>query len=368
MRAHYETSGSPGHCFLLESVEGGERVARFSFVGAGPRRVIVCGGDGGGAADGVAGSDGGAGAGSVAGAGSGADDATATAPVADPLALLEKELAKSRPLTVPGVILPAFTGGAVGYIGYDCVRFFEPRVAPAVNAQADVLCIPDALFMLVDTVVVFDHVRHTIKVVSYARLPERLGCDGNGLLSPADAAVAVADAYAKAAGVIDTLALCLAGPVPPSSLCPRPAALAQLRPAPWSSPPRFLSGAPDETGSDLKVIDWEAGSNVGKEGYEAMVRNLKKHIVEGNIIQAVPSQRISIDIPAKCTASAFDIYRQLRILNPSPYMFYLECDGLVVSCAPSTHDPMTPLALRAKLTTPSPTPPPRLSARHPKCS
>ena len=329
VRAHYETSGFPGHCFLLESVEGGERVARFSFVGAGPRRVIVCGGETSSTAE-----SGGGSSGASATGGSGVEGVGSSSS-SDPLTLLENALGESRPLTIPGVILPAFTGGAVGYVGYDCVRFFEPRVAPSILSQPDFLGIPDALFMLVDTVVVFDHVRHTIKVISYARLPERLGCAKPLTMDEASAAVAVA--YSSAASVIDTLALCLAGPVPPSSLTPRPAASALLRPAPWS-PPRTIpptTSIPSPPTDNLndgqsKLIDWTSGSNVGKEGYESMVRNLKGHIVEGDIIQAVPSQRISIDIPPKCTASAFDIYRQLRILNPSPYMFYLECDGLVV--------------------------------------
>lgn len=302
IRAHSGTSSHPNHCFLLESVEGGERVARYSFVGAGPRNLIVCGADEGAAHE-------------------------------DPLRVLESALSESRPLTVPGVILPAFTGGAVGYVGYDCVRYFEPRVSSSIDAQPDALAIPAALFMLVDTVVVFDHVRHTIKVVSYARLPEGLSSKTPTIILES----AVAEAHNAAAKVIDSIAHCLAGPVPPAASAPRASAAAPLlRPAPWS-PPRAnaqldLSGAIAAASSGApSPLTWAKCSNVGQQGYEAMVLNLKEHIVEGDIIQAVPSQRITIDIPANCSASALDIYRQLRILNPSPYMFYLECDGLFVS-------------------------------------
>jgi anthranilate synthase component 1 len=296
VRAHFASGAHPGRCFLLESVEGGERVARYSFVGAGPSRVLVCGGSGAGAAD------------------------------VDPLVALERALGESRLLEIPGISLPAFTGGAVGFVGYDCVRFFEPRVAPAIDAQPRALDLPDALFMLVDTVVVFDHVRHTIKVVSHGRLP-----DGWGAGAAADDDAAAVAAHAAAASAIEAVAQCLAGAVPPSAQFPPPAAPSSslLRPAELSPPRRSASVEP-MSGSPAP-LDWAAGSNMGKAGYEAAVASLRGNIVDGDIIQAVVSQRISLKVPPGCTASALDIYRQLRILNPSPYMFYLECgDGLTV--------------------------------------
>lgn len=299
VRAHFAVGAHPGHCFLLESVEGGERVARFSFVGAGPSRVLVCGGS---STDAIGG---------------------------DPLVALERVLRESRLLDVPGVSLPAFTGGAVGFVGYDCVRFFEPRVAPAIEAQPRALDLPDAFFLLVDTVVIFDHVRHTIKVVSHGRLP-----DGWGAGSVEEDEAAVVTAHAAAASEIEAVARCLAGPVPSSALFPQPAApsLSLLRPAELS-PPRRVGATPPADGADraTPALNWLAGSNMGKEGYEGAVSSLRENIKNGDIIQAVASQRISLEIPPGCAASALDIYRQLRILNPSPYMFYLECgDGLTV--------------------------------------
>ncbi len=123
---------SGNHSFLLESVTGGENVARYSFIGSCPRKVIRVGDN---------------------------EDLRG-----DPLPHLEAELAERHFVDVPGASVPTFTGGAVGYLSYDCVRFFEPRTAPAIAAQRDALGVPDAVFMLCDDIVVFDHAHQVIKV------------------------------------------------------------------------------------------------------------------------------------------------------------------------------------------------------------
>lgn len=111
---------------------GGEQLARYSFVGTAPLEAMRVG--------------------------------DAEEHKGDPLVPLEALLQRFHYINVPGVELPAFTGGAVGYVAYDCVRFFEPRTAPHVEAQQDRLGVPDAMFMLFRDIVVFDHARTVIKV------------------------------------------------------------------------------------------------------------------------------------------------------------------------------------------------------------
>ena len=136
--------GRPG--FILESVEGGERIARYSFIGAGPFGEIKL--DEGHAFITINGQ-------------------SREESYSDPLTLLENLLAGYKAETVPGVALPRFLGGAVGYLGYESVRAFEPRVG---LASGQGLGYPDAEFMLVDSLLVFDNVSRTIKVVSHLNL------------------------------------------------------------------------------------------------------------------------------------------------------------------------------------------------------
>ena len=123
-----------GHSFLLESVEGGERLARYSFIGTEPYRVLRAG-------------------------------SNAALGKTDPLLAIEDELGRFRVVSLPG--LPRFHGGAVGYLAYEVVRHFEPRVPVAPD---DPLGLPEAIFMFTDTLLVFDHLRHNIKVVTHVRL------------------------------------------------------------------------------------------------------------------------------------------------------------------------------------------------------
>lgn len=234
------------YAFLLESVEGGERLARYSFIGAEPVLVIR------------------------------ADGRT------DPLLAVEEELARIHPVPVPG--LPRFHGGAVGYLAYDAVRHFERLPTPA----ADPLGVPEAVFMVTDTLLVFDHLRHRIKVLSHARVA------GN-----------IDRAYAEAVDRIEALVERLNGETP------------------RRLPRRHLDGQSPQ--------GQEAQSNVSPDRYLAMVERAKDYIAAGDIIQVVLAQRLS----RRTTAHPFSVYRALRAINPSPYMYFLhlaECD--IVGASP----------------------------------
>ena len=238
------------HSFLLESVEGGEQLARYSFIGTEPYKVVKTG------------------PGQPYGE-------------VDPLTLIEEELDRHTLVSIRG--LPRFHGGAVGFMAYDVVRYFEPVPPP----EKDPLGLPEAMFLFVDTLLVFDHARHKIKVVSHIRL------DGGR----------VEQAYMDAVGRIDRLAERLNRPL-----------LVERRTA----------NGPD---GDKPAYS----SNTTKEQYEAMVERVKEYIYAGDIIQAVPSQRLAR--PTK--AAPLDIYRALRALNPSPYMYFLSLDDFsIVGASP----------------------------------
>src|SRR4051794_38133858 len=238
------------YSFLLESVEGGERLARFSFIGTEPYRIVRSGPNAEGAVD--------------------------------PLIAVEEELGRFRPVVIPG--LPRFTGGAVGYIGYECVRYFEPRVPMAKN---DVHGLPESVCMFTDTLLVFDHLQHKIKVVSHFRL------DGD-----------VEAAYRQAAWRIEDLVGRLERP---------------LDRLPYS-------GAPDVP-VEMPVVS----SNLSREDHAQIVSEAQKYIVAGDIIQVVLSQRFQ----RPTSAHPFDVYRALRAINPSPYMFYLDLgDAQLVGTSP----------------------------------
>ena len=197
---------------------------------------------------------------------------------------LEAELSKSKVAKVPGLDLPPLTGGAIGYVGYDCVRYFEPKTARPMN---DVLKVPESLFMLFDTVVAFDRFFGVIKVITYLQVPSNLS----------DLQVA----YSKAQDTINKVVDVLLSPDTP--LPPQP---------------------PIKLGQEYT-------SNIGQAGYEKHVIKLKQHITTGDIIQAVPSQRFA----RPTTLHPFNIYRHLRTVNPSPYLFYVNCgDFQIVGASP----------------------------------
>lgn len=237
--------------FLFESAAT-ERVGRYSFVGAGPRKVLTTG------------------------EGYGKE--------VDPLPGLEEELSKYKIAHVPGLVLPPLTGGAIGYVGYDCVRYFEPRTA---RPMKDVLKVPESLFMLFDTIVAFDRFFGVIKVITYLHVPANLSD--------------LESEYQKCEEAIEEVIGILSSPDTPLP----------------EQPPIKL--------------DQEYTSNIGQAGYEDHVKNLKTHITAGDIIQAVPSQRFA----RPTSLHPFNIYRHLRTVNPSPYLFYIECgDFQIVGASP----------------------------------
>ena len=235
------------YSYLLESVEGGERLGRYSFIGTEPYKVVQTG----------AGLPGGE---------------------VDPLLLVEEEMGQYRYIPVDG--LPGFQGGAVGYLAYDTIRYFEPRVPPML---ADPQGLPESVFMFGETILIFDHLRHDIKVVSHAYLY------GD-----------VEKAYAEATRRIDEIVARLSQPL--------------------TLPPELQSGSFGPNGS--AVIE----SNFTTERYAEAIDKCIEHVYAGDIIQVVNSQRFS----RRTDAHPFQVYRALRSVNPSPYMYYLDLNGFQI--------------------------------------
>jgi anthranilate synthase component I len=244
--------------FLLESVQGGEKWGRYSFLGTEPARVFR-----------------------VRGATVQVEtpgEATRTETSDDPLGVLRRLLADYRPVAVPG--LPRFAGGAVGQIGYDLVRTFERLPATA----TDDLDVPDACLLFARDVLVFDNVAQKIKVVSNVQL------DGDA---------APEDAWDTAVARIDALVARLAAP-PVEPVAP-------------------------------SVVPGDVRGNVTQAEYEAMVERAKEYIGAGDVIQVVLAQRFELPL----AAAPFNVYRCLRTVNPSPYMFYLSLgDHTVAGASP----------------------------------
>ncbi len=249
------------YSFLLESVEGGERIARYSFIGSEPYLVMRTGVAGGGNNPGVAASpeDAGRGGGIVADLGA-----------IDPLVPIERELGRHTTASVDG--LPRFHGGAVGYLSYDAVRHFERLPTP----DDPGLGLPEAVFMLTDTLVVFDHRRHKMQIVSHVQAKDDL-----------------AMAYAEATRKIDRIVERLERPLE------IPAAVAREK--------------------QVRPVE----SNLTEAQHADIVSRSKEYIVAGDIIQGVMAQRLR----RETKAAPFDLYRAVRTVNPSPYMFYLDLDA-----------------------------------------
>lgn len=240
-----------GPSFLLESVEGGEQMARYSFIGVNPSRLITLRGDKGTVQN---------------------HRTEAVTTHGDPLNIVREVLKQYCAVSVPG--LPRLTGGAVGFLSYELVHHFE-RIRTdrtATFAEYPIRDLPDAMFMLADTLVAFDHVKHRMLVIANAHV------DGN-----------TKDAYADATARINQL-------------------IARLR-----QPLYLPTRASLANGHQLE-------SNMTPAQYCEMVRAAKEHIAAGDIFQVVLSQRFQRETHAE----AFEIYRALRRLNPSPYMFFLD--------------------------------------------
>ena len=245
------------YSFLLESMQGGERWGRYSFIGLPCRELLtVRGREVRLLRDGVT-----------------AEQATA----ADPIAWLRTYAAQTR--VRPEAGLPRFSGGLVGYFGYDCVRYFEPKLA---SDKADPLGVPDILLMRADELAIFDTLRATLTLVVHARIDD------------------AAD-QARARARLDAIEAELAEPLP------RP----QARQAPATAP-QFSSG-------------------FSQPGYYAAVEKIKQYIAAGDVMQVVPSQRLSAPFHAEPVA----LYRAIRRLNPSPYLYCMHLgDHHVVGSSP----------------------------------
>jgi len=250
------------YAFLFESVEGGEQVARYSFLGKDPFLVLR-----------------------QSGARTTIDRSGVTSETKEPFVKsLRRLMAEFQSPFVPG--LPRFTGGAVGFIGYDASPAFEPALLDAwakapwrTNGTADPDTEDDAGFMLFDTVLAFDHVKHRILIIANARVTADE--DLNALYQFACAKIQFLERELE----------------------------------------RGLS-QPEARNSVPPAIR----SNMERETYESGVRLIKEKIAAGDIYQAVLSQRFEADV----TADPFTVYRALRHVNPSPYMYFIRMGGLAI--------------------------------------
>ena len=239
--------------FLLESVEGGEKLGRYSFIGVGHNIILKSSGN-------------------KAIIHRNGDRRKVSLEGRDCLHLVKELLSQRQVVTIPG--LPRFFGGAVGYISYDMVRSFETKLP---ECSRDELGLPECVFVFTDTMVIFDHVQHKIKVVANTHV------DG-----PAEFA------YEQAISKIESIVARLV----------RPLSLESKKTSSRTIPPQ----------------DKKLSSNFTQEEFEAGVRACKEYIVAGDAFQIVFSQRLQ----RKTSAEPFTIYRALRTLNPSPYLFYLD--------------------------------------------
>ena len=227
------------YAFLFESVEGGENIARYSFLGSNPDKIFKFNkGE-------------------------------------DPFVELKKIITQYKPVEVAGV--PRFHGGLVGYLSYDVIRYIENLP----DKNPDKLNIPEAQFMLTDTILAFDHVKHKILIISNAHVkndPKK--------------------AYDEAVEKIQILEKKLKRPIKNDDF-----------------------EIPDKGRKGLDI-----SSNFSKAQYMQVVERAKEYIRAGDVIQVVPSQRLE----TKFSGDALNVYRMLRIINPSPYMFYLKLKNVAL--------------------------------------
>lgn len=253
----YLKLGNRPYSFLLESMQGGERWGRYSFIGLPCRELLTVRGrevqllrDG-----------------AVA----------ERANTGDPIAWLRAYAAQTR--VRPEAGLPRFSGGLVGYFGYDCVRYFEPKLA---SDKADPLGVPDILLMRADELAIFDTLRATLTLVVHARIDD------------------AAD-QARARARLDAIEAELAEPLPHTR-----------KPVSAAAAPQFSSG-------------------FSQPGYYAAVEKIRQYIAAGDVMQVVPSQRLSAPFRAEPVA----LYRAIRRLNPSPYLYCMHLgDHHVVGSSP----------------------------------
>ena len=251
------------YSFLLESVEGSERWARYSFLGTRPQRIFKARGK---QVEIV-------------------EHGNSRKLTSDaPLKILEQLLEGYRPVTVAGV--PPFFGGALGYVSYNAVEQFH-HIA---NSKKDPLGLPEIFFLFVQTLVAFDNLKHTIKIIDNAHVDEQTDLR------------AVYDTSVKRIRKV----------------------ISTLQKKPRGIEPRDLTQAAGKR---------SFRSNLTQAGFENAVNTAKEYIKAGDIIQVVLAQRLETETPT----DPFEIYRALRFINPSPYMFYLELEDLrVIGSSPET--------------------------------
>jgi len=250
----YRKLGASPNSFLLESVEHGERWGRYSFIGVDPFLVMT-------SRDGVVHLEG------------AAPPGVSDAP--DPLSALEAALSAYRAPTLSG--LPPLHGGAVGYLGYDVVRYIE-RLPQTTDDDRG---LPEMAMLFIGRLLVFDHLRQRMTVISNVAIGD-------------DPAAQYDEAVAGAEAIVERLASTPTHSTPVSPVL--------------DAPPEGVR------------------SNMEPEDFHRMVEQAKEHIVAGDVFQVVLSQRFEMDT----TADPFDVYRVLRLINPSPYMFFLQYPGLSV--------------------------------------
>ncbi|MFH2070605.1 MAG: anthranilate synthase component I [Elusimicrobiota bacterium] len=265
--AFMKLAGNASYSYLLESVEGGERWGRYSFFSWSPDRLFISKGE----TWAIKRNDG-----SVLERGS----------CKDPLQKLRDVMSGYRPAEVEG--LPRFWGGAVGYAGYEMARNFESIRAQDSRKTKEhgVTDLNDCIFMFTDVLVIFDHFTHKTKVVACVKTENRRGRKYLGA------------AYKQACKKIEGV-------------------LSKLHSGSHSGSSHYIPGRTG-AGRVYPVI-----SNISKDRFINIVRETKKYIRAGDIIQAVMSQRFS----KKTLRQPLDIYRALRTINPSPYMYYLNLNG-----------------------------------------
>ncbi|MDP2654528.1 MAG: anthranilate synthase component I [Candidatus Omnitrophota bacterium] len=252
------------YSFLLESVEGEEKLARYSFMATAPKMVIRSQGR----------------ELHVTTLDQGRIKKERLPIKRTPLEYIRQVMRRYRLVDIPG--LPRFCGGMVGYIGYDVVRFFE-RLP---DKPKDDLKLPDILLVLAKDLVIFDHRNHKIKVVRCVHVDPK---------ASADRKIA---AYREAVKQIDKTVAKIAKPLK-------------------------MMGDKIPVGSKIPSV----GSNMTQRQYEDIVQKAKKYIRAGDIIQVVLSQRFCVDLKT----GPFEVYRRLRLLNPSPYMYFLNFDDIQIA-------------------------------------
>jgi anthranilate synthase component 1 len=262
---------SGGAAYLLESIEGGANLNRYSFIGFQPRKTFEMhlGGE------------------VRVRTRDGAEESFPCP--ADPLTVLEEEMARYRPVRLPD--MPRFIGGAVGYVAYEYIHCVEPSVPLAEN---DILKMPVAHFLITDTLVIFDRARQTIRLLVNAHIDE---------------APSVEAAYEAAVEAVRDLA-------------------ERLRRG------RAIPTLPVPAGSPVSIPD----GNFTRAGFESMVDACKEYVRAGDVIQVVGSQRFERPF----TGTPLDLYRVLRIVNPSPYMVLFDAGPYaLVGASPEVHVRLT---------------------------